>query len=109
MNVNIARVTLPSVCVYVCLSMGSHSEQDMMQAVVLPMSRVNMTSTATLQLSSYVGDRTFAVLLQRDLHVGCGNVSLLAALLTHPCPAVPFILFNNIQHLILLHHQRALI
>lgn len=62
-----------------------------------------------LQLSSNVGNRTFAVLLQRDLHVGCGNITLLTALLANSRPAVAFILLDNIHHLLLFHHQCALI
>lgn len=61
------------------------------------------------QMSSNIGDRTFAVLLHRDRHVGRGNITLLTALLTNSRPAIAFVLLDNIQHLILLHHQCALI
>lgn len=46
-----------------------------------------------------VGDSTFAAFLQGNVHVGGGDVALLSALLPHSCPAVAFVLLDNVQHL----------
>jgi len=53
----------------------------------------------TTVVASDVGDGTFAVSLHGDFDVGSGHVALLAALLPRPCPAVAFILLDDVQHL----------
>ena len=50
-------------------------------------------------VASDVGDSTFAVFLQGDFYIGGGDVAFLSALLPRPCPAVAFILLDDIQHL----------
>lgn len=47
-----------------------------------------------------VGNSTFAAFLQGNVHVGGGDVALLSALLPHSCPAVAFVLLDNVQHLV---------
>lgn len=50
-------------------------------------------------VASDVGDSTFAVFLQGDFYIGGGDVAFLSALLPRPCPAVAFILLDDVQHL----------
>lgn len=47
-------------------------------------------------MASDVGDSTFAVFLQGDVDVGGGDVTLLSALLPRPCPAIAFVLLDDV-------------
>lgn len=58
-----------------------------------------MTDAQEYSVASDVGDGTFAVCLQGDVHVGGGDVALLSALLLHPRPAVAFVLLDDVQDL----------
>lgn len=58
---------------------------------------------------SYIGDRTFAVFLQCDLHIGRGDVALHSAMFPNPRPSIAFIFLYDVQHLVLVHNQRAFI
>lgn len=52
---------------------------------------------------------TFGICFQKDLDVGCGDVSLLVLVPAHSCPAVSFVFFYDVQQLSLCHGDSALI
>lgn len=77
------------------------------KGVVLLSELPNVTLTHFSELN--VCHSTFGICFQKDLDVGCGDVSLLVLVPAHSCPAVSFVLFYDVQQLALRHGDGALV